>query len=252
MAAASPGKIMTRVQTFIAWSVVSLALLASANAQTADDIVNKHIDAIGGPTLLAGIRSMQIEGATTIMGLEYPYKAVIVDGKAFRSESTAAAGSALVICVTDTGGWMVNPMVGSSPEILPADQAKGLKSFIYVADPLVGYKSKGLSAELLGRASAGTGVSAYKLRLFDNSGTDTTYYIDPNSYLILRSERTGQVEGQDVDMSTSFSNFQKTPIGYTMAYQSDFDFGGNYSYTVTYSKVTFNQDVDPQMCALPK
>ena len=241
---------MTRLQTLIAWSAVSTALLTSANAQTVDDIINKYTDAIGGKAVLAGIQSVQIEGTANAMGNDFPLRVIIVDGKAFKSE-VDLNGSAVVRCVTDTGGWSLNPMIGeSSPKVLSADQAKATRSSLYIAGPLVDYKSKGFSAELLGRVDD-NGVSAYRIRLFDNAASDVTYDLDPNTYLILKATAKAKVNGVDVTSTSTFSNYKKTPIGYTMAYTIALtDLG--YDIVLTYSKVEFNQDIDPQTFAAPQ
>jgi len=239
---------MTRLQIFAAWSVVLLALSTSAKAQTVDDIINKYIDAIGGKAVLAGIQSVRIEGVVNVMGIDAPFTTTIVNGKAVRSE-TDMNGSVIIQCITDTGAWMVNPTISASPQVLTAEQAKVAKSSIYVAGPLVDYKSKGFSAELMGREAV-NGVSAYKIHLFDNGGTDVTYDVDPNTYLLLKAVTKTKVSGSDVSTTTTFSNYQKTPIGYTMPYSTITS--TEYDLTMTDSKVTFNQDIDPQICAMPK
>jgi hypothetical protein len=237
---------MTRLQTLIAWSAVSTALLSSVNAQTVDDIINKYTDAIGGKAVIAGIQSVQIEGTMNVMGNDYPLRVIIVNGKAFKSEFDFN-GSAVVQCVTDTGGWSLNPMMGeSSAKVLSADQAKAMRSSLYIAGPLVDYKSKGFSAELLGRVDE-DGVNAYRIHLFDNAGNDVTYDLDPKYYWILRSTVNAKVNGVDVTSTSAFSNYKKSDMGYTMAYTID-----TGSVVVKYSKVEFNQDIDPQTFAAPQ
>ena len=241
---------LTKLQTFIAWSVLLLALSTLAKAQTVDDVINKYIDAIGGRAVIASLQSLRIEGALNEMGNDLSYKATVVNGKVFRSEASFN-GSTIIQCVTDTGGWTFNPMLGqSSPEALPADVVKAKRSSIYVAGPLVDYKSKGYSAVLIGKEDV-DGVSAYKIHLFDNGGTDVMYYLDPVAYLVLKTVTQAKMDGSDVATSTIFSNYQKTPNGYTMPYSAYF-LSPPIAFTLTYSKVTFNQNNDPQICAMPK
>jgi hypothetical protein len=241
---------MTRLQTFIALSVISFGLLTTANAQTVDEIINRYTNAIGGNAVLAGIQTMQIEGTGNAMGNDFPLKVTLVNGKAFKSE-TSMSGVTFVQCVTDTGGWIVNPLSGDgSPKALTADQAKALKSSISIGSPLVDYKTKGFSAALAGREDI-QGVSAYKVHLFDNAGTDITYDLDPNTYLILQSTSAAKVNGADETQTATFSNYQKTSIGYTMAYTTTTTNLG-YDVVITYTKVEFNQDIDPQTFAPPK
>jgi hypothetical protein len=235
------------LQTFVGWSVLLLALSTSAKAQTVDDIINKYIDAIGGKAVIASLQSVQIEGTLNAMGNDLSYKATVVNGKAFRSE-TSFNGSTIIQCVTDSSGWKLNPMLGqSSPEALPADQAKASRSSLYIAGPLVDYKSKGYSAELIGEDDF-DGTKVFKIHLFDNGGTDVMYYIDTVAYSVLKTVTQAKMDGSDVATSEIFSNYQKTPIGYTMPYSTH----TSSEFTLTYSKVTFNQNNDPQICAMPK
>ncbi len=239
---------MTILRTFIAWSLLLLASSNAANAQTVDDIINKYTDAIGGTAVLANLHSIQMEG-TMKVGADYlPIKLVMVDGKGYRSD-TMIDGMAIVECVTDTGGWTLNPTLTDSPKLVTTDQVKELNHPLYIVSPLVDYKSKGFSAELLGREDV-DGVSDYKVRLFD-SGTDITYDIDPNTYLISKATAKRKPSDTLMTSGTTFSNYQKTPIGYTVAYSSSVTVAG-FAFETTYSKITFNQDIDPQIFAVPK
>ncbi|MEP6725911.1 MAG: hypothetical protein ABJC98_08855, partial [Bacteroidota bacterium] len=94
-------------------SFLSLVLFIAAvlHAQTADEIVNKHIDAIGGKDKIKQITSVYLEGTTQVMGNENPTTITILNGKGYKSESDFN-GQKAIQSYTDKGGWSVNPMGG--------------------------------------------------------------------------------------------------------------------------------------------
>ena len=241
---------MSKLQKFIGWSLMSLAFLTSAKAQTVDDIINKNIEAIGGREVLAKITSATFQGTFNVLGEDSPYMAIIVIGKGFKAV-TSFNGVGTVQCVTDTGGWTIIPAMGlTSPQAIPADQLKLMKAHLYIGGPLVDYKDKGYSAELAEREDV-AGQSNYKVHLFDNEGTDAVYYINPQTYLVSKVEAKGKVVGQDVTITSTFSDYRKTDIGYTMAYTVADTIATQPFQSITYTAVEFNKDIDPKTFEMP-
>ena len=77
---------MKSIKTLAA-GLAALISAVSINAQTVDEIVSKHIDAIGGKDKLSQMNTVYIESATEAMGNEAPTKTYIVNGKNYRNES---------------------------------------------------------------------------------------------------------------------------------------------------------------------
>src|SRR2546425_13338282 len=122
-------------------ALVGLTALAgiSAKAQTADEIVAKHIEAVGGKDKISKINSIYLENSIEVMGNEAPGTTVILNGKGFKSEMDFN-GQKIVQCITDKGGWTINPMAGqTSATPMPEELVKQGQDQLYIGGPLFNY-----------------------------------------------------------------------------------------------------------------
>jgi len=221
--------------------------LVSGNllAQSADEVVSKYVDAIGGSKVVSGITSLTIESNVSFNGSDAPSTTHILNGKAFKSE-TDFNGSKIVNCITDKGGWAINPMAGqSSPTAMSADQAKAAKGSFQVGGPLFDYAAKGYKVEMAGKDSAD-----YKLKV-TTSGVSITYYINARTYLIDKMVNTVNANGQDLEITTAFRDYKKSDIGFVMPYTQEVTYP-QFSVTISHTKVEFNKPVDPAIFEMPK
>ncbi|MEP7144128.1 MAG: hypothetical protein ABI707_14695 [Ferruginibacter sp.] len=237
------------MKTFLL-TLTALLTFAFANAQTADEIIAKYIDAIGGKDKLSQITSIYIESTTEVMGNESATKTTILNGKGYRNESDFN-GQMLVQVVTDKGGWAINPFGGSSdPAALPDDQFKSGEDQVYVTGPLYDYAAHGGKVELLGQEKVGD-INAYKIKYTNKDNADMTFYIDPATWYPVQAVRKGNAMGQEVTITVGFSNFQKTDFGISMPYTTNIDMG-QFQLKVGVKKVEVNKAVDPAIFEMPK
>ena len=216
-------------------------------SQTADEIISKSIDAVGGKDIISKINSIYMEGTAQIMGNDAPVTTTILNGKGFRSE-TEFNGSKIIQAFNEKGGWMINPMAGgSTAQALPDEQYKASKGQMYVGGELFNYASNGGRAELLGRDG-----DLYKIKITGKDSSATTYFIDPATYLVAKVVKEGDMQGQKVEITISFSDYQKTDFGYVVPHKIDTDMGGNFSFSTTINKVEINKEIDPKIFDMPQ
>ncbi|MDP9040447.1 MAG: outer membrane lipoprotein-sorting protein, partial [Bacteroidota bacterium] len=67
--------------------LLAVTSFSVTRAQTADEIVNKYVDAIGGKDKLDQIKTVYIENTVQVMGNEGPSTTSIVNGVGYRMES---------------------------------------------------------------------------------------------------------------------------------------------------------------------
>ena len=219
--------------------------IVSAQAQSVDDIVNKHIDALGGKTVLNSVKSIYVESSVEIMGNEAPSTTYILTGKGYKSELDFN-GTKIIQCVTDQGGWAINPMAGStSAQPLPKEQIKSAQLNLSAGGPLMDYAKKGFKAELIGKDSA-----SYKVKLTGPDGVDITYFIDMKTYMINKAVNKMSMGGQDMEQSILFSDYKKTN-GYSIPYSQQVVLP-QVTLNIVNKKVEINKDIDPAIFVMPK
>jgi len=219
----------------------------SLSAQSADEIVARHVAAVGGQNVIGLVKSISMETTTNVGDNDMPGTVVILDGVAFRSESDFN-GAKIVQCYTAKGGWFVNPAAGvTDPTPMPDDQFQSGRNQIYVGGDLHDYAANGNKLELLGKDA-----NTYTVRLTTKYHAESTYVFDAATYLVKSITRKGKFQDQDVDITTSFSDYRKTGVGLMLPYAMSVDFGGQFSVSITVNKVEMNKTVDPTICDLPK
>lgn len=216
----------------------------AAQAQTVDEIINKHIDAIGGKDKLSQLKSVYIESSLDLMGTPAPSIEYLLQGKGFKQE-TEFNGAKIINCYTDKGGWSINPMAGATDaQALPDDVYNAAKGQIYFGGALVDYAAKGNKVELAGKEG-----NDYKIKV-TNGKAESDYYVDGTAYTVSKIVSKGEMMGQPVEITVSFSDYKKTDYGIVVAYSRSTDLGG-FAFTTKVNKVEVNKDIDPKIFDMP-
>jgi hypothetical protein len=180
------------------------ATLISAGtfAQTVDEIVDKHVAALGGLDKIKSINTLVVERSLAVQGMEIPNKTILVVGKSFRNESTVM-GNSMVQVVDDSKGWMIRPtMMGGTgePEDMPADVVKQQLSSLDPFGGLVNYKEKGNKVELVGKEQIDK-KDVFHLKMTTAEGQTMDEYVDANTYLITKIKTSMNGQEGEIDLS---------------------------------------------------
>ena len=215
-------------------------------APTAEEIVSKYVAAIGGKAAISQVKSMTMESSVQVMGNESPSTTTILDGVGFKSE-TDINGAKIVTCFTDKGGWSVNPMAGvNNPTAMPDDVYNAGKGQINIGGALYDYAAKGSKIAFMGKEG-----NAYKIKLTSKESVESMYLIDSTTYYVTAVMSKAKMQDQDVDVTTRFSDYRKSDLGYVIPYAIDIDFG-QFALSIAVKKVEMNMSVDPAVFAMPK
>lgn len=231
-------KIVKIVSLFVAAVFGSISI----QAQTADEIVNKHVEAIGGAANWKKVNSLVITGAMSIQGMSIDVVRTVLHQKGAR-QNISIMGMDNYNIVTPEAGWSYMPIQQKTEvEPLAKEDLKLAQGQLDAQGEFVDYKAKGHTVELVGSETV-DGNDCFKIKATFKSGATTLYYIDKKTYYINQSVRT--VAGNE--MTTTFSNYQKTPEGLVFAMSSVIPLQPGMTADYTVSKIEVNSTVDPSV-----
>jgi len=210
-----------------------------AQAQTADEIVTKHIEAIGGADAWKKVNTFKTEGTLTVQGnIPVSVISTVVHNKGMRQDISAMGQNGYQI-MTSTAGWGYMPFQGQTKaEPVTEDQVKESADQLDAQGVLVDYKQKGHTISLIGKEDI-DGVEAHKLQVTHKSGKTETLFFDPKTYYIIRSVSKIKANGQEVDQTVNLANYTKLPEGILVPMSVTLPMG-----EMVISKVVINGPVD--------
>jgi hypothetical protein len=231
----------------IKFLLLALAAITASSmyGQTVDEVISKHVDAIGGKEKLSQVKSLYTENSMDVMGNAAPQKEYLIEGKGFKSELDFN-GTIMVQCFTDKGAWTINPLAGSTDaQVIPDAVYKSGKIQIYIGGALTDYASKGYKAELAGKDGG-----SFKIKI-TGDGNESYYFIDATTYLLTKTVIKSEVMGQAVDITTTYSDYKKTDFGIMYPYAKNIDMG-MFQLVQKVEKVEVNKTIDPKIFDMPK
>ncbi len=210
----------------------------NVSAQTADEIIAKNIEAMGGTAKLATLTSVKMSGNMSAQGQDFPITITKSHLKGMRVDLDIM-GQACYQIITPEKGSMFFPIQGmTEPKEMDAEALKSGQSQLDIQGGLFNYKEKGKTVALSGNEKV-DGADAFKLKLTDKAGKLTTYFIDAKTFRIIKSAGKASMNGQEMDMETSFSDYKQNADGYWFAYTMTTPNG-----PMTFDKIETNVKVD--------
>lgn len=188
--------------------IVLLFVSISINAQTADEVVEKYITAMGGLDAFKKVNTVKMTGILITQGNNLPMTTQIVQGKAMRTDVKIAAQT--ITNVYNNGkGWKVNPLGGApTPTDVTGTELNSFKSQATLINLLMDYKEQGHQVELAGQEEVG-GIKIFKIKLTNKEdGKVTMYFINSVTNLLNKTVSKKEMQGVETDVETYFTNMR--------------------------------------------
>ena len=156
--------------------------------QTAEELVDKNIQAKGGMEKIKAIHSLHMTGKLTGAG---GFTATVTQDSMRPNlvrETFSLQGMTGVRAYDGTAGWQIQPFGGhKDPQLMGEDDLRDLLLDADFDGPLVDYREKGNTVEYLGHDVV-DGDDALRLKVTLKNGDILYYYLDPDTYLEIRKE----------------------------------------------------------------
>jgi len=189
-----------------------LCALASSGvvaAQTVDDVVSRYVQARGGLSRLHAVETLRLTGRMTLPDVDAPFVLELKRGSKMRTEFTIE-GRKGIQAYDGQSGWSVAPLPGEPARPLDPDTEREARAQADVdLSPLVDSKAKGFTVELLGRETL-SGGETWKLLVRGGGQPVRTLYVDVRSHLVVRTEETRDLDGEDVVFATEIGDYRTT------------------------------------------
>lgn len=238
---------------------VALILMCGriATAQTADDIVEKYLAAIGGRAALAKLTSRSTTGTITLSTPNGPVTGTIE----ILNQSPNKVRTLMTLDLTSLGagqlirdqrfdgttGYILDSMQGNRD--ITGNQLENLKNTVFPT-PFLTYKEQGATVELAGKDKV-DGRDVYVLLFKPKTGSTARNFIDAETYLPVRIVVKLDIPeaGGEVEQTSDLSDFRvvdgiKIPFAIKVS-------SAIQSFTIAVTKVEHNVKPDAALFAKP-
>lgn len=197
-------------------ALLSPTLTMFAAPQTADDIIEKHLAALGGRAALAKLTSRKAVGTVTLTteagdltGPAELYTKAPNKSRALLSIDLTPVGMSETMTIDQrfngTEGWAKNSMQGDT-QIL-GNQLDNMRNSAFPSS-LLTYKEQGTRIELLAKATVG-GKELIVLQVTPKAGSMSKLYLDPQTFLVVKSvARVSSPEVGELEQTSEQSDYR--------------------------------------------
>jgi outer membrane lipoprotein-sorting protein len=229
------------------------ACAGSAFAQTADEVVNKYLAAIGGREALGKLHTRKATGTVSVAvaagvlsgPIEVYSKAPNKTHQTLRLDLTSVGGAGeMTVDLLFDGekGYSLNSMQGDS-EVSPR-QLAAMRNNVFPT-PLLDYKAAGFTLAVLPREVV-NGRDTVVLQATPKSGEASKIFFDAATYLVVRTVTTvDSATGGDMQQTSDVSDY-RTIDGIKMPFKI-VNTNDLQTVTITLATVEHNISLDDAM-----
>jgi hypothetical protein len=180
------------------------------HAQTADEVINKYIEFIGGEKQWKTIKTMIASGVYNYGGVEFPFKAYSKAPDHYKFVVTFN-GKYYAQSFDGQAGWKIDVFNGeTAPTVLKGKAAIAManEADVELENVFINYKDKGHQLTLEGKDSA-AGRYCNKIKLIRKSGDTETYFFDEKtSELVLKNAAAKNPELGGATLNILYSDYR--------------------------------------------
>ncbi len=220
--------------------------------QTAAELVAKNLEARGGIEKIKAIKTLRMTGRLQQGGFVVQVTRTAVAPNLVRDTMTIQ-GMSEVESYDGSSGWKISPFEGrKDPELMGERELRNITEEADFYGPLVDYATKDNRIEYLGHDTV-DGDDVYRLKVTLADGDIIYYYLDPDSYLEIRTEKMQFVGGAVNESVTNLGSYKKVAGVY---FPFSMESGGKQDdpsgfAKITVEKIEANVTVDPAQFKMP-
>ncbi len=229
---------------------------SSSMAQEMDleKVLEKHHEAIGISNTLKA-KTIKMKGKIIQQGMEMPGTIYQKRPNKVYIEFTVQ-GQKMLQVFDGEKGWSLAPMMGiTEPKDMNEQEIAQVKEQASMEGALYNWKDKGHTAEYLGVDDM-EGSEVYKVKLIHKLikegevGKVVTYFIDSESFLILKTKTKTTIQGSEVEVENFQSNYKKIN-GIVIPHSLETKMGGNTTMQIVIDEIEIDTEIEDSIFEKP-
>ncbi|MCP3928368.1 MAG: outer membrane lipoprotein-sorting protein [Bacteroidetes bacterium] len=227
---------------------VVLTCSIAIQAQTAEEVLAKYFETIGGLDNWMALKSTKSEGSMAMQGMEFNGTIYSTWPNKLRV-NISFQGMDIVQAYDGEDAWMIIPMQDPEPQKMPADQAEQMTREEFPGS-LFGYKEKGHNVEFEGKEEM-EGTETYKIKLTKKNGDIENYFFETENYVPIMVSlpiKSGPMKGQ---MSESFFSDYQEVDGLYFPFFLETKVNGQSIQKITIKSIVLNEEFEEGFFSMP-
>jgi outer membrane lipoprotein-sorting protein len=226
-----------------------LCMVAAASAQTAEELVAKNLQARGGVDKIKAVNTLKMTGKA-YFGINVETSQEQKRPNMLRQNFTVQ-GMTQIQSYDGSVGWQISPFQGRrDPELLGEDDMRDLVEDSDIDGPLVDYQAKGNKVEYLGHDQV-DGDDVYKLKVTLKNGDIVYYFLDPDTYLEIKTERQQFIRGSVRDNEVLLGSYKQVGgVYYPFSIEAGQKGGGDKA-RYTFDTIEVNVPIEDSYFKMP-
>ncbi len=232
-------------------SAAALPAQTPPSAPTADEIVARYVQAVGGMERIQSVQTLRRSG-TFYGGGGFEAQMVEENKRPNMVRQDFTFGGMTGSNAYDGKvGWKTEPWGGKKDaEALGEEELKSIIEDADLEGPLVNYQQKGNKVEYLGIEPV-EGDDAYKLKVTLASGDAVVYYIDTEYAVPIKIEKKRKIRGADREYEITLGDYKQVDGWYLPFAVEQGAKGSPNKQRVVYQSIVANVAVDESRFAKP-
>ena len=189
----------------LTFAIIIAALFTVVQGQDLSEILDQHFSVVGQEKL-AEVKTITVYGKIMQMGNEFSFVQRMKKPNKFMLEANIQQQK-MIQAFDGENGWMIAPWIGPEPQDLTGVQLKQAKDQTNIEGDLYNWEEKGHQAEYMGIEDM-EGTEVYKIKLTKKEGDEIFYFIDSESYVMLKETRKMTVQGNEIVIESFPGNYE--------------------------------------------
>lgn len=225
--------------------IVVFFVSVHTNAQTAESVIGKYVEFIGGKEAWKKVKTITTSGEYDYGGIVFPFTAYSKAPDRYKF-IVPLNGKYYAQAYDGTKGWKIDAFKNeTSPRLLTGRAALGMANEADVAleDPFIDYSLKGHKAILEGEDTL-QGHAVYKIKFIRKNGDmEICFFKEHTGEMVMKTAISKNTELGGAPLVVAYRDYRSVE-GIRIPFKTVCESNGQLILTISISKATLNLPVD--------